>query len=193
MQGDHVTVGKKGRAARRNDLAIGLCPVTARLRGPPDNIHPKGAGIIGHHAPDAAIAIKAERATAQSAADTHLPRAGFDAGHLLGQLAHGGEDQRKGQLGGGVIRPIRFLVRTEQNARVRAGVHIHMRPSPALRDQPQVRQPLKKIAGDAGALPEQHDAVRIGKPRGQRRRIRFMIGPYGDIMSLEQPKTWQFP
>ncbi len=76
--------------------AVGSGAGEGALAAPGDYVHAESAAIIGDHAADPAIAEDAEGAATEAGAEGGLPGALFEGGDLLGEVAHGGEDEGPG-------------------------------------------------------------------------------------------------
>ena len=128
----------KKAALLRGRVAVGHRALARRLARPDQHPHAERPAVAGHGRADPAVAVNAQRLAAQRVADARSARRrACSDGHLLRQLALGGEDQPPGELGGGVGRRARVLVRRDDDAAPRAGLDVDVRIDAALADQAQ--------------------------------------------------------
>ena len=161
------------RLARRDGVAVGLGAPRERRLARPDERRSCRTPCRSRRPPRRSGRSRRCRASCRAACCRRRSAScpALQRGHLLRNLAHRGEHQRPGQLGGRIGRRARVLARRDDDAEPRAGVDVDVRIDAALADQPELGQPLEQRRADLACARGSAPALRCrAAARPARRR-----------------------
>ena len=110
VQRDDVAVLEERLLARRGGVAVPARAEARRFARPDEHLHPESLSVSRHDGADPAVAEDSQRLSAHCAADAGLPLSGLEGSHLLGDLAHGRNDEPPCQFSGCIGRHAEMLV-----------------------------------------------------------------------------------
>src|SRR3954470_8877847 len=185
VQAEDVALGEELLLGGSDGIAVGRGLVARLFARPDQHLHAERLADLRHLGADAAVAEDAERLAAHGGADTDLPFAGFQRGHLLRQVARRGKDQRPGHLRSGIRRRAGVHVGADHHAPLRAGVDVDVRIDAALADELQPGQLLDQRRADFRALADQHQRLDVLEARGERLGLLQVVVPHLDVVPRE--------
>ena len=165
MQRHHIRAGHE-RGAIDCGIAIGTGLGDGLLAPEHLHLHAKGTTVARHQPADLAVAPDAQGTAMQAATKGGLPVSLTHALHIRRQTTQPGQDEKPGQLGGGMRTTARLR---HQDAACSASGDVDMRAGSAgLRHQLQLGQPRQQGCAQACALANQHHRLGLAQALDQR-------------------------
>ncbi len=161
VQRDDVALFVEVFSAGGHRVSVGSRALLRGLARPDQDVHAERTSVAGDGGADPSVAVDAERLLAQRVSDADLPASFLKRAHLLGDLAHGRENQTPGELSGGVRRRARVLIRRDDDAAPGTRVDVDVRIHAPLTDEPELVQAFEQRRPYLGALADQHERLGV--------------------------------